>query len=329
VTYLAGTSFSLDGDPNWAVYAPLASLNGGAGAPYATQVACEQANSCLTAFFCFSGGDVSMLWLNDTSGFTNGTPNPTFALFRFSPGAECVISLNSITNTGASGSGYTYSVTVKIQNSNLKFASGPFSVALVDTAGISSASAAVSFDSIVTNGIAAGANATATFTFYSATQDLLNGTFQIYNCNGDSDGTAQTIVLASALVYVVTGGNLVCGGCSTAPCLYSDQINFTNIGVIPISSVSFVITTPNALFTAVTIDTTGQGSAPNASVCARTASTSSLSGSTGVIAPNDGFAYAHFGVIRNGGAAGSRTLTVASNVGSIVFANFTTTIYLD
>lgn len=294
-----------------------------------TQQAAEMNSACLNWPFCFAGGDIKLVWMfgNQFAGandYIDGSPDTTLALFRFDPGYLITGTLQSISNGGASGSGYNYSVTIKLTNTSLRFASGPFSVALQSggPSSLGSVSAAVNVSSI-----AAGGSATATFTFYSAAEDALYGVFQMSDCNGNANGPAFQLTLATAAISMsVTTPNTVfrCSSTCSNLCQYSPQLTINNVGVVPISAVNFTITLSlGGLFTTDIQDTTGQGSAPDSSICAKSFSSPSLNDSTGALAVGS-YIYVHFGAQRSSSvASGFQNLIVDSTINGVAQPAFT------
>ena len=336
VTYAANNQWPTPGptggisgnDPtHWAVWSNYVGMQSGTIASYVSQQDCEVVGACTKQTFCHSGGNIELTWA-EPMGYSNCNPNPTFALLKFIPSQQCTVSLASIGNTGASGGGYNYSVSMTIRNNNLRFASGPFSLQLTNAADVSSSSGTVAISSL-----AANSSTTATFTFYSASTDSLTGVFQLINCNGDNDGGTLTILLAQALVSVARQAHTHCSNTCSSLCTYSDQIAITNVGVVPVSNVSFTITCTAALFAPTMIqDTTGQGSLPNSTICAESFTASSLTSTTGSLPPNVSsltpYAYIHYGIMRSSSAApNNQTLTVATHLtsGAITFPNYTVT----
>lgn len=308
-----------DSNANFAAYANFIGFGGTGSSTGNTQQACEVANACRNQGFCHSGGNIIFTWLQDnaTTELTNGTPNPTLAVFLFSPSAQLTLAIASISNSGASGGGYNYSVTVSIKNTNQRFASGPFSLKLNNADDVSSSSGTVNISNLAANG-----TTTATFTFYSASFNSLTGQFQFINCQGANDGTAITLLLAQAVVSLGAGGQTKCVGGCTNLCTYITTTVVNNAGVVPVSALTYAVSATNALFAPVIFEPGGV-SAPTAAICAETFASGGLSGASGVIAPGTTI-YMFFGIQRNGsGAPTSQVLTIATSAGSVTFPNFT------
>lgn len=304
----------------------IIALTDGSGFVWPNQQAAEASAACLNFPFCHAGGTVKIAWFfNDALTINDGSPDPAWSLFLFSPSQQIKLSVNSISCTGATGSTYHYSVTVKLTNTNTGFSSGNFTLKLQNTGDITGASANVSISSIAASG-----HTTATFTFDSTAINTLTGTFQFLNCNGDADGT-QNLPLASAVVSVAYGNHISCGGSSLVQ--YGDQYNLRNSGVIP-CVINFTITAPSVLLTTpAVLTTTGESGSPPDALCTTSATVGSLSGTTATIPPSysggpAAYIYVQFGIKRNGsGAPTSQTITVSTqtSTGGVVFAPFTHT----
>ena len=132
----------------------------GAIASYVSQQDCEVVGACAMQTFCHSGGNIELTWA-EPMGYSNCNPNPTFALLKFIPSQQCTVSVAGNSNTGPSGGGYNYSVTMTIRNNNLRFASGPFSLQLTNAADVISSSGAAAISSL-------GASSNCSIKVYSA-----------------------------------------------------------------------------------------------------------------------------------------------------------------
>ena len=307
VTYPGGSHPFYPGpstNPNFAPASNIINLNNATN--YATQAAAVAANLCTSYSFCHTGGQIILAWCEQypTAGYDyNGTPNPTFGLFLFSPSQNLALSVQSISNTGASGGGYTYSVTVQITNGNLRFNSGNFTISLENAGVISSASAAVAVGPI-----GPGSNTTVTFTFYSAAADTMSGTFQFLDCDGNVDGT-QNLLLAEAIwAFPASIPNTLCNGSMVG---YNHNCTLTvhNTGVLPITSVTATLTPQfNYVFL---------GGAGVSNTCSLTLSSGSLTFTTGSIAPG-GSTTLLFGAVRNPPSGFNlQYIYIASNDGAL------------